>query len=470
MRQLMQQAQQLRGYCFYSRILLPRRLLLLSLGKAEWLRIRAASHPIHLPAIPLGYVCSAMKILLLSLLLLALLGPGCAKNSDAPNASPAALPTHTAYLRLAANGTNQALPLQQAIDSCAAAGGGTLVLRRGTYTIGPIYMKSAVTLRLDTLATLLASPVMADFTVAGKVVNLINGPGTATHDVGLTGAGTIDGNGAPWWAAFQANSALVRPRLIGIANCQNLAVTGLTLTNSPSFHLVPSQCQNVVITRIKILAPATSPNTDGIDPANCDGVTIMNCLIDTGDDCIAIKGGRVSGALAGACQNITVTGCTFLNGHGLSIGSETSSGVRNLAVSNCTFTGTANGIRIKSEPGLGGPIQNVNYRNLTMTNVPNPLVVNMAYALNPNNGYPTDVPSVNGMTVDQLTVTGAKNAGRLVGLATAPIQNLTLSHLNITAQTGLVLQNATGVTMSNYTITPASGPPVLAQNAQGTGF
>ena len=403
------------------------------------------------------------------MLALTALGFGCTRSADVPAPTPT-LPAHTAYLRLAANGTNQALPLQAAIDSCAAAGGGTLVLRKGTYTTGPVYLKSAVTLQFDTLATLLASPNMADFTVAGKVVNLLNGPGTAIHDVGLTGAGTIDGNGAAWWAAFQANSALVRPRLIGISNCQNLTVTGLTLTNSPSFHLVPSQCQNVVITKVKIKAPATSPNTDGIDPANCDGVTITNCLIDTGDDNIAIKGGRVSGALAGACQNVTITGCTFLNGHGLSIGSETSSGVRNVAVSNCTFTGTTNGIRIKSEPGLGGLIQNVSYRNLTLTNVPNPLIINMAYALNPNNSYPTDVPQVSGMTVDQLTATGAKNAGSLVGLAAAPIQNLTLSHLTIAAQTGLVLQNATGVAMSNYTITTASGPPVLATNAQGTGF
>jgi hypothetical protein len=144
--------------------------------------------------------------------------------------------------------------------------------------------------------------------------------------------------------------------------------------------------------------------------------------------------------------------------------------VRNVQASNCTFTGTTNGIRIKSEPGLGGLIQNVSYRNITMTNVPNPLVINMAYALNPNNNYPSDVPQVSGMTVDQLTATGAKAAGSLVGLAAAPIQNLTLSKLTISAKTGLVLQNATGVVLSNYTITTTSGPPVLATNAQGTGF
>lgn len=411
-----------------------------------------------------------MKYVGLGGVVLALLaGAACSRATDAP-APTSALPAHTAYLRLAADGTNQAQPLQQAIDSCAAAGGGTLVLRRGTYTSGPVYLKSAVTLQLDTLATLLASPTMADFTVGGKVLNLLNGPGAATHDVALTGAGTIDGNGAAWWAAFQANPALVRPRLIGIANCQNLTVTGLTLTNSPSFHLVPSQCQQVVITKVKIKAPATSPNTDGIDPANCDGVTITGCRIDTGDDCIAIKGGRVSGALAGACQNITIMNCTFLSGHGLSIGSETSSGVRNVQVSNCTFAGTTNGLRIKSEPGLGGLIQNVSYRNITLTNVPNPLIIDLAYALNPNNSYPTDVPQVSGLTIDQLTATGAKGAGSLVGLAAAPIQNLTLSNFTISAKTGLVLQNATGVAMSNYTIMTTSGPPVLATNAQGTGF
>ncbi|NML67829.1 glycoside hydrolase family 28 protein [Hymenobacter sp. RP-2-7] len=403
--------------------------------------------------------------------LVALAAASCTRSSVAPAASANPLPPHTAYLRLRADGSNQAAPLQQAIDSCAAAGGGTLVLRPGTYTSGPVYVRSAVTLQLDSLATLLASPTMSDFVVGGKVLNLLNSPaGSGLHDVALTGAGTIDGNGAAWWAAFQANSALVRPRLIGIAGCQNLTVTGLTLTNSPSFHVVPSQCQHVVITNVKIKAPATSPNTDGIDPANCDGVTITGCRIDTGDDNIALKGGRVSGALATPCQNVVITNCLFLNGHGLSIGSETSSGVRNVQVSNCTFIGTTNGIRLKSETGLGGPMQGLSYHNLTLTNVPNPLIIDLNYALNTNSNYPTDVPSVTDLTIDQLTATGAKAAGSLVGLPNSLLRNLTLSHLSISATTGLVLQNATGVTLSSCTITPASGPPVIATNAQGTGF
>ena len=407
----------------------------------------------------------------------ALLGllTNCSKSDTAPilaaNTPLTPPPSHLVYLKLVADGvTNQALPLQQAIDSCSAAGGGTLVLRSGRYMIGPIFMKSSVNLRLDSLATLLASPNMADFTATGKTLNLINGPGTPIHDVALTGAGTIDGNGAPWWTAFRANSALVRPRLVYITYCQNLTVSGLTLTNSPSFHLVPNQCQNVVINRLNIVAPATSPNTDGIDPSNCKTVRITNCTIDTGDDNIAIKSGRVGGALGSDCEDLTVTGCTFLHGHGLSIGSETSSGVKNLSVNNCAFINTTNGIRIKSEPGLGGLVQNVNYQNITMTNVTNPLVINMASALNPNNTYPADIPSVNSMTIDHLTVTGARNAGSLVGLATTPIQNLTLSNLTITATTGLVMQNATGVVMSNWVINVTSGPRIITQNVQGTGY
>ncbi|QKG56881.1 hypothetical protein GKZ68_09730 [Hymenobacter sp. BRD128] len=171
-----------------------------------------------------------------------------------------------------------------------------------------------------------------------------------------------------------------------------------------------------------------------------------------------------------ACQNPTVTGCTCLHGHGLSIGSETSLGINTLTVSNYVFTNTDNGIRIKSAPGLGGLLQNVSYSNITTTNVKKPLVLNRAYALNPNNTHPTDIPSVVGMALDHLTVTGAQNAGSLVGLATLPIQNLPLSNLTISAKTGLVMQHATGVVLSNWVINVASGKLISTQNVQGTGF
>ena len=380
--------------------------------------------------------------------------------------------THTVTLRLNGDGvTNQALPLQQAIDSCSAAGGGTLILPKGTYMIGAIYMKSDVTLHLDTLAILLASSNMNDFIINGKTLNIINGTNssnTSIKNVTINGKGTIDGSGAPWWAAYLANKTLSRPRLIYIVNCTNLTVDGITLQNSPSFHLVPNQCQNFIANNVKIIAPSNAPNTDGMDPSDCQGVTITNCTIDVGDDCIAIKGGRINGLIGLGCQDLTVTNCTFLHGHGLSIGSETNDGVKNLTVTNCTFNGTTNGIRLKSLIGAGGVMQNLHYSNITMTNVTNPIIIDLNY--NGTAPYPTDVPSVNGVYIDHLTATGSRNAGSLIGLTSSMLQNISLTYMNISAQTGLVLTNGANIVMSNNTINVASGKSIIATNATGTGF
>lgn len=398
----------------------------------------------------------------------ALIGAGLwAVLACSPGAHPTPGPS-SVTLRLVTDGlTNQTQPLQRAIDSCGTAGGGTLLIPAGKYLISPISLRSRVTLQLASGATLLASTVAADY--SGKLTNLINGD--SLTDVSLTGAGTIDGNGAIWWQRYiDSGKTLTRPRLIYITRSANLTIDGLTLVNSPSFHLVPSQCQNVTIQNLTITAPADSPNTDGIDPANCNHVIIQNCTIDNGDDNIAIKGGRSSGQIVQPCQDVQISNCRFLHGHGLSVGSETSSGVSNVQVSNCTFSGTTNGIRIKSQSGLGGLIQNLTYRQITMTDVENPLIIDLAYSLNSNNGFPNDIPAVSDLTIDQLMATGAKNAGSLAGLTNSLLQNLTLSNLQISAQTGLLLQNARNVTMSSYRIQVGSGQSVITQNTTGTGF
>jgi polygalacturonase len=312
---------------------------------------------------------------------------------------------------------------------------------------------------------------MTDFTAGGKTVNLINGSNSGNaniQNVTIKGKGIIDGNGAPWWAAYTANNSISRPRLIYILYCTNLTLDGITLTNSPSFHFVPNQCKHVIVNNVKILAPSTSPNTDGIDPSDCDTVSITNCLIDNGDDDIAIKGGRINGLLSTGCSNITVSNCTFLHGHGLSVGSETDDGVSNLTVTNCSFTGTTNGIRLKSLSGLGGVMQQLQYSNITMTNVTNPIVIDLNY--NGTSSYPSDIPSVNGFSINQLTVTGSANAGSLAGLSNSILQNITLSNITITAKTGLVLTNASGVAITNAVINVSSGKPIITTNVQGTGF
>src|SRR6185437_4386208 len=140
-------------------------------------------------------------------------------------------------------------------------------------------------------------------------------------DVTFTGSGVIDGGGAAWWGEaekareIKPGYTLPRPNLIGLEQSTNLRFENITLQNSPKFHLVPSDCENVVISNVTILAPEHAANTDAIDPSGRH-MLITKCRIDVGDDDIAIKAGK---KVAGQFQSedITVTDCTFLHGHGM---------------------------------------------------------------------------------------------------------------------------------------------------------
>ena len=329
---------------------------------------------------------------------------------------------------------------------------------------GPIYMLSNVNLKIDTGATLLADPNMHDYlTGTGSLLDLIGSEGSNSQNISITGGGTIDGNGSAWWTGFNNGTIVNRPRLIYISNCTNLTLDGITLQNSPSFHFFPYQCTNVIANNLTILAPANSPNTDGIDPSQCDSVMITNCTVNNGDDDIAIKA-------AGLCQGIYVKNCHFFNGHGLSVGSETYGNMTRLIVDSCTFSGTTNGIRLKSYIGDGGQMTNLKYSNITMTNVANPLVIDLTYSA--ATAPATYVPLVNGFTIDNLTVTGSSNAGSLIGLPNSLLENITLNNINISGNSPLVITNAQNVSITNaiingVNVTPGSNN-ISATNVTGT--
>ena len=344
--------------------------------------------------------------------------------------------------------TLQTTYIQNAINYCNKTGGGTVRLTAGTYRTAPLLIKSNITLRIDSAATLLGSPNMTDWTVGTSLKNLLYSSGSLTN-VRITGKGTIDGSGAPWWAAFNANNSISRPRLIYLSNVTNLTIDSLTIQNSPSFHIVPNTCNNVVIDHVTINTSKNAPNTDGIDPSQCYNVLITNCSISTGDDNIAIKAGGNVGT--GGCQDITVANCTFGYGHGLSIGSETFGGYNNLRVSGCTFKNTTNGIRIKSSSGNGGLVSNTYYSNITMTAVTNPIVIDWTYSAAVTTTPPKIPVGVN-IFINNFTATGSSNAGTFIGLPNSPIQNIFLSNVNIAAKKGMSITDAAGVTFKNVII------------------
>jgi len=365
--------------------------------------------------------------------------------------------------------TDQTEKIQQAIDSCAKAGGGTLVFPAGTYLFGPIFLKTNVTLSLDSCAILLANNNEDIYRSKKGLYNIINAE--SVNNVAIIGKGVIDGNGQIWWEKFiQSGKKLSRPRLIYFKRSKDIRFEGITLKNSPSFHLVPQDCENILISNLKFFAPDTSPNTDAIDPSRSKKVKITKCLIDVGDDNIAIKAGRNNGEKGASCEDIEITDCTFLHGHGVSIGSETANGVKNVVVRNCTFKGTDNGIRIKSNITLGGLVENVSYTDITMENVKNPIVINFEYKDNKSDAITTDIPSVKGFYIKNLSIKGSKNAGKIIGLAESFLQDIKLTNVTIQAKTGMIIGNAKGVEFNNVKIEVEKGEAITKTNVEGTGL
>jgi polygalacturonase len=384
--------------------------------------------------------------------------------------------------------TLDTLALQQALDAAGKAGGGVVRLKPGTYLSQPIYLRDKTILQLDVGAKLQATDEPEHFADPRKPqsrVAFVNGKDLS--QVAITGGGIIDGAGERWWKPVQEGKRLARakgetfteterrPRLLILSGCRDVRIEGVTIQNSPTFHLVPSECENVLITNVTFRAPDEAPNTDAIDPSACKNVRIIGCTIDVGDDNIAIKSGRKVAGREFAVENVWVERCTFLHGHGMSIGSETAGGVKNLVVTNCTFNGTTSGIRIKSARGKGGLVENLVYSDITMTNVDYPIYLTSYYPKVPatDTAQPlaTNSPIYRNIIIRNVTAHSAKTAGMIVGLPEAPIEQVTLENVRVTAPTGLMFRNARAIKLQNTTVTPAKGPPfILEANTEVEGL
>ncbi len=374
--------------------------------------------------------------------------------------------------------TKDTAAIQKAIDACAAKGGGTVRLTAGTYLSAPIVLKSNITLQLDEGATLLGSPDHADYPAKIEFrLPAVQGLVSATNaeNVAITGEGTIDGNGESWWqmartvhdAGIMGNSH-PRPRLVVFDHCKHVRVQGVTIQNSPFWQLVPYYCDDVLIRNVRILAPYPSPNTDAVDPFSSSNVTIDHLYADTGDDDIAIKSGAIdSPGGDDPSRDIVISDCTFLHGHGLSIGSEIAGGARNILAERIHFDGTDNGIRVKANRDRGNDVSNLVFRDIDMKDVKNPLVISEYYPrILPSESAvePAPVtrltPHFHNIVIQNVTATGAAMAGAIVGLPEAPVTNIVLENVNLSGEKGLSIGYA-NVTGQNVKIEAAQGDAII---------
>jgi polygalacturonase len=379
--------------------------------------------------------------------------------------------------------TTNTTAIQSAIDAAAADGGGIVEIPAGVFLSGPIHLVSQIDLHLDAGATLRMLPLDKYPGGTTNPAHFIGGSGL--HDVAISGAGMIDGQGIPWWPYARKRGAR-RPRMIALSSCARVLIEKVTLTNAPMFHIaISSRSANVTVRGVTIRAnPSTDPicpshNTDACDVSG-KNILIQDCDVSVGDDNFTCGGGT---------SDVLITNCTYGYGHGVSIGSPTSGGVSNFTVINCTFNNTDQGIRIKSDRDRGGFLHNLSYLNLRMTNVGYPILIYASYmATNPvyralNNvtpaiaaSYPTSAiksrtPIYRDITFSNITATAqpGKRAGLIWGLPEMAVSNVLMQAVAIKADKPFGVYNSQNVRLVNCQIlTPEGVNKLSSTNAHLT--
>lgn len=370
--------------------------------------------------------------------------------------------------------TKDTVALQKAIDMCAGKGGGTVKLTGGTFVSGPLVLKSNITLDIAKGATLLGSPDHADY----PEVTELKAPGhqslltsNGASNIVITGGGTVDGNGQSWWAEARGakdhgivgKGDVFRPRLMVLTNSKHIRIENVTVQNSPSWQIVPYYSDDVTIRNVRILADPHSPNTDAIDPFSSSNVVIDHVYADVGDDNVAIKSGLIDSPGPDApSKNITITNCTFMHGHGLSIGSEIAGGAQHIIARNIHFEGTAQAIRIKANRDRGADVSDIHFSNIDMKGVGTAILISEYYpkVLPPEGEAAKPItrltPFFHDITIENVKATGSKVAGVIVGLPESPVKAVTLNNVTIDAAKGMTISDAQ-VRMHDVTVHAAEG-------------
>lgn len=319
--------------------------------------------------------------------------------------------------------------LQAAILCCPP--GGRVRFGAGDYRTGPLFLKSHITVELKRGATLTLIVDRSRFPILpGAIPNptgdeLLLGSwegnpldtfasalnGVGVEDVHIIGEGTVDGRAqfGDWWIEPKRKRGAYRGHLLYLRECRDVTVHGLSFRNSPSWNLHPCFSDDLSFIDIDIQAPFDSPNTDGFDPQSCSDVKLYGAKISVGDDCVAIKSGKLYMGMKyrRPSADIEIAWCAMLNGHGgVTVGSEMSGGVHGVRVHHCVMRGNDRGLRIKTRRGRGkyAVVDDIRFEDVRMAGVKAPLVVNALYFCDPD-GHSDWVQSRDSLPVDDTTPT-----------------------------------------------------------------
>ncbi len=399
--------------------------------------------------------------------------------------------------------------------------GGRLLFPEGIYPVLPLTLRSGITLELAEGAVLRGIPDRARWPVVpGTCRDQVTGGDVAMaafegqemdsyqsllhgeycSDIAIVGRGTIDGSGGggDWWTDFRSFPA-ARPRVIFLNRCTNVTLHGIHVCNGPAWHIHPFFCRGVRILDIRVRAPKVSPNTDGLDAESCDDVQIVGCRFSVGDDCVAVKSGKIDMArkYRTPATRCAIRNCLMEYGHGaVTLGSELGGGVQNLSVTLCRFQQTDRGLRIKSRRGRGRDcvVSRVVFDGIRMDRVLTPIVINMWYGCcDPDRDseyvwsrekLPVDdrTPVMGSFSFRNMLCTDAEVAACYIdGLPESPIQEVDLENIRVTfaenarpgipamenfaqerCRLGFYLDNVSRICMRNVSLKGAEGEGITA--------
>jgi polygalacturonase len=332
--------------------------------------------------------------------------------------------------------------IQNSIDRCAEAGGGTVYFPPGRFVSGTIYLKSGVTLRLDAGCTLLGSISLRDYPPTSPALRSYTDNytdksliyGEKLERIAISGRGVIDGQGASFKGPYK-----MRPYMIRLIECRNVTIEDVTIKDSPMWVQHYLACDDVRISGITVRSHVNA-NNDGLDIDSCRRAVITGCNIDSGDDAIVLKS-----TCARPCTEVVVSNCVLRSAcNALKMGTESNGGFQNIVLTGCAIYDTRlAGVALEIVDG--GTMDRVIVSDMTMIGVGAPLFLRLGNRARPfKEGM--DKPGVGSMrnvTISNIEATGANPTGcALAGLPEAKIENVTLSNLRLSFAGGGTVEQA----------------------------
>ena len=443
--------------------------------------------------------------------------------------------------------TSNTKAFSDAVNNVSEKGGGKVIVPRGLWLTGPIQLKSNINLHLEDGALIRFSRDFDEYPLVDTSFEGLNtvrcmSPIYAKNveNIAITGKGTIDGSGDAWryikkgkltashWKQlvnsggvlnekgdiwFPSQSSLdgflassnfnvpdlidkselnkvkdfLRPVMVSIVNSKRILLDGPTFQNSPAWNIHPLMSEDIIIRNLNVRNPWYSQNGDGLDLESCKNVLIYNNTFDVGDDAICFKSGKNEDGRKRAIptENVVVKNNIVYHGHGgFVIGSEMSSGVKNVHISNCTFIGTDVGLRFKSTRGRGGVVENIYISNIDMVDIPTDVInFNLFYggnspileadqsaddekrdeALVP---VTEETPSFRNIFMKNIRATGSGVAANFQGLPEMNLKNVSLENSTFQSEKGIIAVDIDGLILKNVKVIPTKGSALTLYNSK----